>query len=185
MPLTKSDRTRQRLIDVALDLFEKQGYDETTTAQIAVAAGVSEMTLFRHFASKDRLLLEDPYDPVIAAAVTAQPRELSPLGRAVAGLRAAWRTLPEPESQAVRRRLRIAARTPGLLGAMRASTRATEEAVAGGLTSTGADRIVARIAAAAVLAALTASLLDWAAAENGGSLDAAVRRALDVLDGDG
>lgn len=180
---SRRERTRQGILRAALDLFEEQGYTETTTAQIAAAAGVSEMTVFRHFASKDRLLLDDPYDPVIAAAVGAQPSQLPPLARVAAGLRAAWRTLPEPESEDVRRRLRIAVRTPSLAGAMRANTRATEEAVADALTAAGTDRGVARIAAAAGLAALTAALLEWAQAD-GGTLEGAVRRGLRVLDGE-
>ncbi|MGI8625513.1 MAG: helix-turn-helix domain-containing protein, partial [Geodermatophilaceae bacterium] len=45
-------RTRERLSDAALDLFGVHGYDATTVAQIAAAAGVTEMTFFRHFRSK-------------------------------------------------------------------------------------------------------------------------------------
>ncbi|BAU43414.1 TetR/AcrR family transcriptional regulator [Leptolyngbya sp. O-77] len=50
-----SDRrtsTRQRLIQVAVDLFMTQGVAETTTRQIAEQAGVNEVTLFRHFGNK-------------------------------------------------------------------------------------------------------------------------------------
>ncbi|KPC86144.1 TetR family transcriptional regulator, partial [Streptomyces sp. NRRL WC-3753] len=39
-------------------MFAAQGYDATTTAAVAERAGVSEMTLFRHFATKEALLLE-------------------------------------------------------------------------------------------------------------------------------
>ncbi|PZU44128.1 MAG: TetR family transcriptional regulator [Microbacterium sp.] len=180
--LAKRERTRQHILETAFELFEAQGYDRTTTAQIATTAGVSEMTLFRHFASKDRLLLDDPYDPVIAQAVAAQPPELPALTRATAGVRAAWRTVPEPAEEAVRRRMRIAARTPGLTGAIRANTRATETAIARALTDTGADPTVAQIAAAATLAALMESLTAWAVADAPCPLDDAIRLALDVLD---
>lgn len=175
-------QTRERIAAIALDLFEARGYAETTTVQIAAAAGVSEMTLFRHFASKDRLLLDDPYDPVIAAAVADQPQEMSPIERVTAGVRAAWRALPEPAENLTRRRLRIAAATPGLIGAIRANTRTTEAAVARALAATGTDPTAARIAAAAVLAALMESLTAWASALDDTTLSVAVERALRILD---
>lgn len=179
---TKRAQTRQRLAEVALELFEAQGYARTTTVQIADAAEVSEMTLFRHFPSKDRLLLDDPYDPVIAAAVAAQPRELPPLARITQGMRAAWRAIPEPAEMATRRRLRIAATAPSLVGAIRANTIATESAIAEALTGTGTDLTIARIAAAAALAALMAALTAWATAGDDTSLDDAVQLAFRVLD---
>jgi len=50
--------TRTRIIDSALDLFSKQGYDSTTTRSIAERSGVNELTLFRNFGSKENLLSE-------------------------------------------------------------------------------------------------------------------------------
>ena len=52
----KKARTRETLIRVAMQLFLKQGYEETTIDQIAEAAGVGRRTFFRYFASKDLLL---------------------------------------------------------------------------------------------------------------------------------
>lgn len=49
--------TRQHLIDTAKDLFVRQGITQTTTRQIADTAGVNEVTLFRHFGTKQGLLL--------------------------------------------------------------------------------------------------------------------------------
>jgi AcrR family transcriptional regulator len=179
---SKSARTRQRVADVALELFERQGYDRTTTSQIAAAAAVSEMTLFRHFTSKAQLLLGDPYDPVIAAAVAAQPGRWAPLTRVVEGIRSAWQAIPAQEEDAVRRRMRIAARTPGLTGAVRANTRATEDAIARALSDTGTAAAAARIAATAVLAALMESLTQWAVADDELPLEDAIAFALLVFD---
>ena len=53
----------------ALELFLRDGYDATTVAAIAGAAGVSQMTFFRHFPTKESVVLDDPYDPVIAERV--------------------------------------------------------------------------------------------------------------------
>jgi mycofactocin system transcriptional regulator len=44
--------TREEVARVALDLFNRQGYDETTVDQIAAAVGVSRRTFFRYFESK-------------------------------------------------------------------------------------------------------------------------------------
>ncbi|MEN9219559.1 MAG: helix-turn-helix domain-containing protein [Thermostichales cyanobacterium GMQP_bins_62] len=48
---------RQRILATAKELFGRQGITQTTTRQIAEAAGVHEVTLFRHFGSKQGLLL--------------------------------------------------------------------------------------------------------------------------------
>ena len=49
--LTAPDRRRQ-LIEAAMDLFSRKGFAGTTTKEIALAAGVSEAIIFRHFATK-------------------------------------------------------------------------------------------------------------------------------------
>ncbi|WP_430883041.1 TetR/AcrR family transcriptional regulator [Fusibacter sp. JL216-2] len=56
-----SKPTRQKLCEAAIDLFSQEGYDGVTTKKIAEVAGVSEMTLFRHFGSKTNLF-QDAYD---------------------------------------------------------------------------------------------------------------------------
>lgn len=55
----KRARTRQALIDAATDLFERNGYDETTIADIAAAAEIGTRTFFSYFASKEELLFPD------------------------------------------------------------------------------------------------------------------------------
>lgn len=49
------DERRQQLLDVAKKLFSENGFRGTTTKKIAVAAGVSEAMVFKHFANKDEL----------------------------------------------------------------------------------------------------------------------------------
>lgn len=178
----KRERTLAALVEHGLDLFERQGYDETTVAQIARAAGVTEMTFFRYFPAKEHLLLDDPYDPQLTAAVAAQPRDLPPFLRAARGIRAAWRSLPEPETPIIRRRVRITAQTPSLRGAMWRSTGNTERAIVEQLVADGAAPDVARVAAASVLAALVAGLFLWAADDEQATLAEAIERALDVIE---
>jgi len=50
------DETRQRIIEAALQAFSHHGYRGATTRAIAAAAGVNEVTLFRHFGNKQNLL---------------------------------------------------------------------------------------------------------------------------------
>jgi len=66
----KRDRTRRALVDAAIDLFERNGYDGTTVADIAEAADIGTRTFFSYFASKEELLFPES-DTRVAAAVAA------------------------------------------------------------------------------------------------------------------
>src|SRR5581483_4803061 len=52
----KKQATREALARAGLELFCRQGYDETTLAEIADAAGVSTRTIFAYFPSKEDIL---------------------------------------------------------------------------------------------------------------------------------
>ena len=174
-------RTQAALLSHALELFEAQGYEQTTAAEIAAAVGVSEMTFFRHFPSKAELLLDDPYDDDLIRAVAARPVAESPVLRTVNGLRSAWATVPEPAVEVVRRRARIVAATPSLRAAVARNNLRTEDALVGQLVADGCDELRARAAASAVLGALTAALLWWAAQDTA-DLSSALEQALSVFD---
>ena len=105
MTTPRAECTRARLRACALALFTAQGYDATTVEQIATAAGVSHMTFFRHFPTKESVLLEDPYDPLIGEAVRTQPTDLPPLERVRRGLLAAWSAVPPPVDAETRKRV--------------------------------------------------------------------------------
>jgi|SRR5829696_7994876 len=177
----KREQTRMRLQDCALELFERQGFEATTVAQIAAAARVTPMTFFRHFPAKESVLLDDPYDPLIAAAVAAQPHTLAPLIRVTEGFRQAWAQVPEPDGDVVRRRVRIAAQHPGLRAAVAANSARTETLIADALARTGVDALPARAAAAAAMAAMTTAMFEWATG-TGLTLGTAVRTVLDTLE---
>jgi AcrR family transcriptional regulator len=49
--------TRERILDVALDLFTEQGFDGTSLRQIAEQLGVTKAALYYHFTSKDDILM--------------------------------------------------------------------------------------------------------------------------------
>ena len=57
MPRLKAPQRREQLIEVATKLFARNGYEATTTAAIAFAAGVTEPILYRHFESKQELFV--------------------------------------------------------------------------------------------------------------------------------
>ena len=49
--------TRERILDIALDLFTEQGYDKTSLREIAERLGFSKAAVYYHFASKGDILL--------------------------------------------------------------------------------------------------------------------------------
>jgi AcrR family transcriptional regulator len=57
MARLKAPQRREQLLEVATRLFARSGYDATTTAAIAEAAGVTEPILYRHFKSKQDLFI--------------------------------------------------------------------------------------------------------------------------------
>ena len=55
---TKAKKTRNRILSVALQRFQRDGYEQTTMEAIAEAAEVSPSTLYRYFLTKDLILLD-------------------------------------------------------------------------------------------------------------------------------
>jgi AcrR family transcriptional regulator len=49
--------TRERILDISLELFTSQGYDKTSLRQIAERLGFSKAAIYYHFASKEEILL--------------------------------------------------------------------------------------------------------------------------------
>ena len=77
----KKEQTRVALAEAGLRLFVERGYDETTLAEIAEAAGVSTRTIFGYFGSKEDILfanLQATCDAV-AESVIARPEGMDAL----------------------------------------------------------------------------------------------------------
>lgn len=55
--MNKEDR-RKQILDAAMTVFVEKGFTGSTTVEIAKAANVSEVTLFRYFSSKQEIFLE-------------------------------------------------------------------------------------------------------------------------------
>jgi len=54
--MTNNRSTSDRILQAAIDLMADKGYDGTSTKEIAQVAGVNEVTVFRHFGTKGKLL---------------------------------------------------------------------------------------------------------------------------------
>src|SRR5580692_1433698 len=55
--LPEATSTRERILNVALDLFTEKGYDGTSLREIAERLGVTKAALYYHFASKEDILM--------------------------------------------------------------------------------------------------------------------------------
>jgi AcrR family transcriptional regulator len=80
-----------RLREAALELFEERGYEQTTVAEIAARAGLTERTFFRHFADKREVLFRgsEALRDTLVAAVDEAPADASALQAVSAAVEAA------------------------------------------------------------------------------------------------
>jgi AcrR family transcriptional regulator len=53
----KETSKQQKIVETAIRMFAEKGYANTSTSEIAKAAGVAEGTIFRHYGTKENLLL--------------------------------------------------------------------------------------------------------------------------------
>ena len=79
----KQELVRAELFNAAWQLFGERGYEATTVAEIAAAAGVSRRTFFRYYASKEDVLVEtsDELAEAMLAAMAERPLDEPPLRR--------------------------------------------------------------------------------------------------------
>ena len=95
----KKLRTRTMLIDAAIELCLRQGFERTTVDQIAATADVSPRTFSRYFATKDAVvtaMLDDALDKA-AVELTRQPADISHLEAMIRAYTAMYRnTLSAP-----------------------------------------------------------------------------------------
>ncbi|MER7173975.1 TetR/AcrR family transcriptional regulator [Streptomyces mesophilus] len=179
----KKAQTRRTIQEHALKLFLSQGYEKTTVEQIAAAAGVSHMTFFRHFPTKEAVVESDDYDPMIVQLIAARPAQedaLTALHRALAqGLEKVY----SHDKVALLVRTRLVLRTPALRARVWENQYATEQMFAQALAARrpDADPLRTRALAAAALAVLTTALTAWVDSDGAEELPTLVDQAFQAL----
>lgn len=101
------------LIEAAIDLCDRQGFEQTTVEQIAAVADVSPRTFSRYFATKDAVVLAfvDEVIEMVAIELEAQPAELADIEALYrAHVQAFLKTKTAPPSQLTSDRLLASAR---------------------------------------------------------------------------
>ena len=110
----KKANTKLTIQQHALHLFHEQGYAATTIEQIAAAAEISPSTFFRYFPSKEDVVLYDDLDPLLFAAIEAQPAELSPIQAMRDAMRIVFTGLSLEEAAQQQERARLILTVPEL-----------------------------------------------------------------------
>jgi AcrR family transcriptional regulator len=100
-----------RLQQAAYELYTERGYDQTTVAEIAARAGLTERTFFRHFADKREVLFSGTaaLQATLVNAVISAPDSAAPLEAVAAGVHAAGAMLSDAREHAYHRQQIIAA----------------------------------------------------------------------------
>ena len=163
------EEVRKRLQWAALELYRERGYEETTAAEIAAKAGVTERTFFRHFPDKREVLFngDAAFIEVLTTAVRNAPEALGPWDtlflafNSVKQMFVENRPFTEP-------RQRVIASSPALQERAMAKTRSLIAAVASALCERGLTVPQANLAAQMGMATLSHGVSAWF---NDGSID--------------
>jgi AcrR family transcriptional regulator len=102
---------RGRLMQAAFALYGERGFEQTTVAEIAERAGLTERTFFRHFADKREVLFAgaQALQELLVSTVADAPASLAPVEAAAAGLEAVGAFIQEGGELAHERQAIIAA----------------------------------------------------------------------------
>ena len=172
--------SRGRLQEAALALFAERGYDQTTAAEIAARAGLTERTFFRHFADKREVLFggSDLLKERVVAAVAGAPASAGPLDAVASGLDAAAATVGESRRDLSLQRLAVIAATPELRERELAKAADSAAAVAAVLRDRGTTEPQATVAAETAMVVFRIALEQWATGEDDRDLAVIVRASL-------
>ncbi|MER5649998.1 TetR/AcrR family transcriptional regulator [Streptosporangium sp. NPDC002524] len=185
----KRARVRQALVDAAAELFERDGYDETTIADIAAAADIGTRTFFSYFASKEELLFPEGDARVRAAieAIASRGPDDGPAEVLLRALRKVGDDGDDLTSRLAALRLRLIRTVPVVRGRALQLQFDAQREIAGHLASAFPERLDRVSAAAltgafvgAVTSALQVLLDDPDQIGDPAEVRAAVHRATDV-----
>ncbi|WFE54524.1 helix-turn-helix domain-containing protein [Micromonospora sp. WMMD1155] len=186
----------QRAIQAhAVRLFTERGYDATTVNDVAEAAGVSPMTVYRHFPTKEDLVLIDQHGRLVADRIAASPAT-QPLVRRIGGALIESTTALtggrggsdlSANGRFLLARLRLMISTPALRAKHLDNTYALQQAIVTALGDDATDpdaAFHAHAAASACLAAMHTALVRWAEDDGRSELPDLVTKALTAAFGD-
>lgn len=179
----KKAATRDRLRASALSLFRDQGYEATTVEQIAAGAGVSHMTFFRYFPTKEDVALSDSYDPLIVGLI-ARSRPSQPLVQRVrTALLQGLRQVYNAERDTMLAQNKLIVSTPALRERLWANQVATQELILDALHDgqVGHPDLQAKVVIAACVAATTTAVLTWTENDGTPELPDLMEQAFDAL----
>jgi AcrR family transcriptional regulator len=166
----KKIETLHRLQEEALRLFDEQGYDATTIEQIAAAAGVSPSTFYRYFPTKEDVVVQDEYDPLIVNVFESQSADDAPLDALRTVLRVLFAEFTEQDVERVRRRVRLIFAVPALRARQVQQTTATEALLARMVaerTGRAPDELEIRHFTALIVTSWTVAISAWAETDGG------------------
>ncbi len=155
---------RGRLQEAALALFAERGFDQTTAAEIAARAGLTERTFFRHFADKREVLFggSELLKERIVGGVAGAPATYGALDAVACGLDAAAAMLGEFRRDLARQRHAVMAANVELRERELAKLADYAVAVAATLRERGVGEPHATLAAEAGMTVLRVALERWA-----------------------
>lgn len=154
---------RERLETAAFDLFEEQGYESTTVAQIAERAGLNRATFFRHFTDKREAVLagEDVLTKLFVEGVHGAAPNSDAATCLHAALVATGTVMTPQRRAAALRRIAIVGTNPELQERGELKFAHLAEAIAQALRQRGIDDLSARLAAELGLLAFRVGFERW------------------------
>jgi AcrR family transcriptional regulator len=156
------EKVRHRLQEAALKLYQTRGYDDTTAADIAAEAGVTQRTFFRHFPDKREVLFggEDEFISTLTSAVASVPSDLGPLEALVRAFPSVEPLFIQNRSFTEPRRHIIAAH-PALQERAQTKSRAVMSALVEAFRQRGVSDRSASLAAQVGMATLGQAVAAW------------------------
>jgi AcrR family transcriptional regulator len=173
---------RGRLELAALELFEEHGYDQTTAAEIAERAGLTERTFFRHFADKREVLFGGAHalQELMVGAMAEAPPELAPMDTVAASLHAAAGLLQLRREYAAAR-YRVISANPELQERELIKLATLASAVADTLRGRGVPEPAASLTAQAGIGVFKVAFERWVAPKNRRNLTELMDESLQQL----
>lgn len=171
-----------RLEHVALELYIERGFEQTTVAEIARAAGLTERTFFRHFADKREVLFggAGSLQELLVNTLGSTPASTPPLDAVVGALQVAGTLLQERRDYALMRQTVIAA-NPELQERELIKLASLAAALADALRRRGVKATAATLTAETGIAVFRVAFERWVHESNRRTLPQLIRTSLNEL----